>query len=172
MELIEIGKVTKPHGYKGEIAVWLDFGDPAVAKEIDFVFLQVAGRDVPHRVERHSHKKDKTHRLKLVGIDSEAQARNLTGVRISVSSALELDFSKPADDLERLIGFEVIDTEEGYLGDVDHVSTPDINPVLVIKSGYTEILVPFNESTLQKIDEHSQKITVTCPEGLIDLYRK
>jgi 16S rRNA processing protein RimM len=33
-----------------------------------------------------------------------------------------------------------------------------------------EVLVPLNESTLDKIDHKQEKIYVTLPDGLLDIY--
>jgi 16S rRNA processing protein RimM len=33
-----------------------------------------------------------------------------------------------------------------------------------------EVLVPINETTLEKIDHKNQKIFVVLPEGLLDIY--
>ncbi|MCL4141826.1 UNVERIFIED_CONTAM: hypothetical protein GTU68_061732 [Idotea baltica] len=46
-----LGKITKPHGLKGEVILWMDVDVPELYEEMDSVFLDVNGELVPYFFE-------------------------------------------------------------------------------------------------------------------------
>jgi 16S rRNA processing protein RimM len=48
-EMHFLGKITKLHGYKGELTVFLDTAKVADYKELQFLFLEIKGSLVPDR---------------------------------------------------------------------------------------------------------------------------
>jgi 16S rRNA processing protein RimM len=46
-DCFELGKITKTHGVKGEVILWLDVDFPEDYEEMDSVFLEVRGELVP-----------------------------------------------------------------------------------------------------------------------------
>jgi 16S rRNA processing protein RimM len=45
-----------------------------------------------------------------------------------------------------------------------------INPLLQIKQGTKEVLIPLAANVVQAIDRKKRTMTITAPEGLIQLY--
>lgn len=45
-----------------------------------------------------------------------------------------------------------------------------MQPVVIAKNGYKEVLVPLAEGVLQRVDRTEKKMYVNTPEGLIGLY--
>jgi 16S rRNA processing protein RimM len=72
--------------------------------------------------------------------------------------------------VDTIIGFKVIDSEKGEIGVVDQLSSPTSNPLIHIKVNFSEVMIPFVDEVVKKIDHKAQTIHVNCPEGLLDLY--
>ena len=68
-----------------------------------------------------------------------------------------------------LLGFTVVEKKTS-LGKVLEVIEQPMQILLRIEIDTKEVLIPINESTLVKIDHKSEKIVVTLPEGLLDIY--
>ena len=73
-------------------------------------------------------------------------------------------------DSQSCIGYTVIDQQLGELGILDAILDFDQNPLLQVKNGRTEILIPLQSEFILDIDDRSQTIRVNTPEGLVDLY--
>jgi 16S rRNA processing protein RimM len=68
-----------------------------------------------------------------------------------------------------LLGFTVVEKKTS-LGKVLEVIQQPMQILLRIEIDTKEVLIPINESTLVRIDHKSEKIVVTLPEGLLDIY--
>jgi 16S rRNA processing protein RimM len=45
-----------------------------------------------------------------------------------------------------------------------------VNPLIQVINGEKEILIPFIDGLVQKVDRKSKTLHVTSPEGLIEMY--
>jgi 16S rRNA processing protein RimM len=72
--------------------------------------------------------------------------------------------------LRAITGFRVFDTEHGDIGVVDHIEESPNNPLLVIRHGKKEILLPLNGDFFESIDEEKREVHINAPGGLIDFY--
>ena len=50
-ECFSLGKITKPHGLKGEVTIWLDVDIPENYIGLDGLFLEIKGQLVPYIIE-------------------------------------------------------------------------------------------------------------------------
>jgi 16S rRNA processing protein RimM len=64
----------------------------------------------------------------------------------------------------------VIDTSYGEVGIIEDVIDLAINPLLQIKQDSKEVLIPLAANVVQAIDRKKKTMTITAPEGLIELY--
>ena len=69
----------------------------------------------------------------------------------------------------QIIGCEVFDENDKNLGEIIDILTPGANDVWVIKGeNGKEILIPYIEDVVKKIDITSKKVNIEVMEGLID----
>jgi 16S rRNA processing protein RimM len=68
-----------------------------------------------------------------------------------------------------LLGFSMFEKKK-LLGKVVEVIEQPTQLLLSIMINDKEVLVPINETTLEKIDHKNQKIFVVLPDGLLDIY--
>ena len=69
-----------------------------------------------------------------------------------------------------VVGFTVIDKNYGEVGKLEVVVDLKANPLLQIKNGEKEILVPLIDGVVQKVDRDKKELHISAPEGLIEMY--
>ena len=86
---------------------------------------------------------------------------------------LDADFRKLAgkDAPISLLGYEVITDEDENLGPIEEVIEQPHQVLLRVTLEGNEALIPLHAETLDKIDRVAQKVYVTLPDGLLDIYR-
>jgi 16S rRNA processing protein RimM len=169
-ELYAIGYFSKLHGYKGELTAALDTGDIHDYEDLEILFLDLRGTLVPYFVESLEYKTNTAAKVKLEGIDTEEKAKALVKSTIYIKRS---DMSAPDTDraaLRAISGYKVFDAVHGEIGVVDHIEESPNNPLLVIRSGKKEILLPLNGDFFESIDDEKREVHIDAPEGLIDFY--
>jgi 16S rRNA processing protein RimM len=106
--------------------------------------------------------------LKLRGIDTISEAERLVGAELGISE----DQLPPAEEgffyTFHLTGCNVVAADE-LLGTVTDVLDSGGTNILKVDGKRGEILIPFAQSYLRKIDLGQRRIEVELPEGLLDL---
>jgi 16S rRNA processing protein RimM len=69
-----------------------------------------------------------------------------------------------------IVGFTVVDTEKGELGPVTEVLEYPTQAILQVMKDKKEVLIPILEQVIQNVDRDTKVLTITAPEGLIDMY--
>jgi 16S rRNA processing protein RimM len=107
--------------------------------------------------------------LKFRGIDSISQAETLVGCEIQVPKRERLTLPEGEVYVSDLLGCAVLDrgTEVGRITDVQFGGGDA--PLLVVKAGNKEHLLPFAEAYLVKVDIPSKRIEMNLPEGMLEL---
>ena len=96
---------------------------------------------------------------KLTGCDDRDAAELLRGADVAIPRE---EFEAAAEGeiyLVDLIGFEVIDEQEGKLGAVDAFVETGATSVMVVK-GVRERLIPFVDDFVKEVDREARRITV------------
>ncbi len=169
-ELYEFGYFTKLHGFRGELTAHLNTIEQRDYKKLPSLFVEVRGQLVPYTVKSLDYKTNTSVKVKLEGIETEEAAKALVkcGLYIEDKYLSEADKEKMA--LREIVDYKVIDEERGEIGIVSHIEELSNNPLLVIKSGTKEILMPLHEDFFKSIDRPNKTVYISAPEGLIDFY--
>jgi len=107
--------------------------------------------------------------VKLEGIDSISKAEKLVGAELEV---LERQLPPVEYGLYytfQLKGCDVLDTDGHLLGVVTDVLDSGGTHILEVVGAEGEILIPFAQAYLRKVDLGQRRIEVVLPEGLADL---
>ena len=153
--LLEVGRVVKPHGLRGEVIVALTTNrEERVAP--DSHLRDAGGRELV--VERSSPHQGR-YIVTFGGVGTVEEAEALRGLVL---------LAAPLDDpaalwVHDLVGAEVVDTAGTRLGTVEGVQANPASDLLVLDSGG---LVP-----LRFVVDHRPgvRVTVDVPDGLLDL---
>jgi 16S rRNA processing protein RimM len=168
-ECYELGRITKPHGLKGEVQVLLDVDDPEYYEDMESVFVEQKGELVPYFIESI---KVRTNMVivKFESVDTLETATKLKNAILYLPEDLLDDLDEDDYYFHDLIGCTVIDSEKGELGQVKAVHTMPAQNLLEIEHQGKEVLIPIIDSIVTKVDKEAKKIDVTLPEGLLEVY--
>ena len=161
--MLRIGKVLKSNGTEGGLVMsFLDI----VPEDIDLqepVFIEFDGLPVPFYFESFTPKGNNRALVQLTGVRNLKDADELAGADVYADYFEE-------DEEEDFTGWTVQDPQGRTVGVVSaHEDIPG-NPCLwVKKADGEEILLPLHEDLVLEVDEHRQILTLTIPEGILDL---
>lgn len=168
-DLVSVGKLTKTHGIKGEISMHVT-NDLIEISDFPYIVCKIDGIFVPFFIENIRSKTNVTYLIKLTDIDSETEAKELTG------SDAFLPKDMIDDDLDEeltwnsFIGFTLTDKNSGFSGKIIDVDDSTDNILFHVEDeNGNELLLPANEDLIDEMDENEKIITVMLPEGLLDL---
>jgi 16S rRNA processing protein RimM len=164
-ELVLVGRVLKPQGRHGEVAV-----APITDREDRFprlahVFLPADGGGARElRVERvWPHKGGFV--VKLLGVDSIDAAEALRGQELRIAEEELAELPQGSYYYHQLVGLRVEDTSGALLGAVsDVLETGAEARVLVVRGDADETLLPFAAEFVKEIDLERRRMVVQRPE--------
>lgn len=164
-DVYKIGKVGKPHGVRGELTMHLT-DDVFDRVDADYVVLRIDGIMVPFFMEEYRFRSNETVLMKLTDIDSVERARELTGCDVFFPRHLaEDDDNEPS--LASLVGFTLTDAATRQaVGTIANIDDSTQNILFELEDGR---LIPVSDELITDIDTSTRNITMTIPEGLLEL---
>lgn len=148
MEKLLLGTVLKPQGIKGELKLSAALSENMI-KDIQNVYLDNSenATGVEHLVFRFGF-----YYLQLSGIDDRDKSETLRGCNVYI---LKQDTQLPENTflIEDLIGSDVYNKEDKYLGIVTNVENYGATDVFTILEGKREYTVAFLSSIFIKIED-------------------
>jgi 16S rRNA processing protein RimM len=168
-EVFRIGRIGRPHGIKGEV-IFMFSDDVFDQVDADYLILQVDGILVPFFIEEYRFRTDESVLLKLEGIDTQEQARELTHCEVFFPRALALD-QEEGVSWAQIVGFQIVNAAGLMpIGTIASVDDSTENVLLEVTSDTgKELLIPAASALIQDIDEAHQVIIMDLPEGLLSL---
>ena len=171
MQLV-VGRVVRPHGLRGEVAVDVRTDDPGQRLAVGSVLATeptAAGPLTVSAIRWHSGRL----LVRFAGYQDRTRAGELAGVLLVIDSA---DLADPADPDEyrdhQLIGLRVITVTGRCVGAVTDVLHYGQDLLVVAGEGMrsgTDILVPFVAPIVPEVDVAAGRIVIDPPPGLLDL---
>ena len=167
---LKVGKIVNTHSLKGEVKVIssTDFEEERFKKGNKLLITR--GNQLIREVVVQSYRNHKNFLLvKFEGIDSVEEAEKLKNLQIKIDSDEVGELEEKEFYFHQIIGCEVFDENDKNLGEIIDILTPGANDVWVIKGeNGKEILIPYIEDVVKKIDIISKKVNIEVMEGLID----
>ena len=166
---LSIGKIAATFGVKGEIVLEHHLGEDASLEGVVAIFIEeFTGKFIPYFIAGSKTKSGTEMILSLEGIESPESAKPFLRKKIWLK---EEDVKKNASSTApiSMLGFMVYDKKKPLSTVLEVIEQP-VQILLRIEMEGKEVLVPLNESTLDKIDHKQEKIYVTLPDGLLDIY--
>jgi 16S rRNA processing protein RimM len=166
-ECFNIGYVAKSHGLKGEITIVMSPECPDL-QGVKTIFVQTRHDLVPYFIESLSVKGNKAF-LKLEDVNTPELAASLKGSTLFLPKSVRPKLSRGEFYNDEIIGFDVMDKETGLLGPLKDVLESGYNRFLLVDRNGKEIMIPVNGPFIKGINKSGKKITVSLPEGFLDL---
>lgn len=166
MEL-QVARIGKPHGIRGEVTVQLFTDAPEERFEIGAVFRVEPAARGPLTVSSARWNKD----ILVLGF-AEIPDRNAAELLRGAKLFIDSDEAEDDDDSwyeHELVGLEAR-VGDDVVGRVSALRTMSVQDLLVIeREDGEEILVPFVEEIVPEIDVEGGFVLLTPPEGLLEL---
>ena len=169
-DFILLGKVTKPHGIRGEVKVYPYSGQPENFldyREVFFTFNE--GERIPYTVEK-SRVQGKLVILKLKECTTRNQAEEMIGHEIWLNKNDLADLDDDEYYWHDLVGKRVATKDGDRIGTIKGILETGAHDILAIEDQGREYLVPFNEAFVVTVDD--TEVVLDLPPGLLEINRK
>jgi 16S rRNA processing protein RimM len=170
MQLV-VGRISRPHGVRGELAVDVRTDDPELRLAAGAVLATEPAAAGPLTVTRA-----RWHSGKLLmsfdGVPDRDAADQLRGVLLVVDSAELEDIADPDEFRDhQLIGLAVYGPGGEHVGEVTDVLHSGQDLLVVAGAGArsgAEIMIPFVAPIVPEVDLAGRRIVIDPPAGLLD----
>ncbi len=167
----------KPQGRRGEVAAQLFTDFPELFSERRRVFLLRAnGSRIEQELEDFWPHQGRVV-LKFLGVDSISAAEELAGSEVQVPRSERAALEPGAEYVSDLVGSTVFDlgasSDRSPEVEVGKISAVEFGagdaPVLVVKSGEREYLIPFAAEYLKAVDVKRKRVEMVLPPGMLEV---
>ncbi|MBP8155562.1 MAG: 16S rRNA processing protein RimM [Leadbetterella sp.] len=169
-ECFSLGKITKPHGLKGEVTIWLDVDVPENYIGLDALFLEIKGQLVPFIIEE----------LQVRGKKSIVKFEDINTIE-ATEMIIDAEAYLPIKKLPKLkgkqfyyhevIGYKIFDnTTQKDLGELKAIYESTGQDLFAVDINESEVLIPIVDDFLNSVDHATKQINVSLPDGLLDIY--
>ena len=161
-----IGKIVGVHGLKGTNK----FKSYAESLSVFYPGQSILIRDNRNRETSVELDWIKSHTgtplISFKGVTDRDRAEALIGAELFIPETELPELDEDTYYWFELIGIEVYNTQEDYLGRITSIFPTGSNDVYVVKNKTKELLIPALESVVIDIDLELKRMRVDLPEGL------
>jgi 16S rRNA processing protein RimM len=163
---IAIGRVIRPHGVRGELAVEVLTDFPERFDTIETIYLGDQQQADEWQVASTRWHKDRI-LLTLPGCEDRTSAEVLRGLLVQIP--IEEAMSLPEDEYYpyQLIGLNVVTTEGEELGRLSEVIFTNANEVYVVVGPRGQMLLPAIADVVDRVDLDTGRMVVKLIDGLL-----
>lgn len=173
-ECYYLGYTSKVHGKQGELIITLDVDFLEECKRLESVLIQMNKTDtslIPFFISKSQFQNNGTLRVKLDDIDTIADAKTLVGKSLYIPNHFLPTLEGNQFYHHEVADFKIIDTNFGEVGKLNQILNYPKQAIFeVINTDKKEILIPIADDIIVNVDRSCKTITVSAPNGLIDLY--
>jgi 16S rRNA processing protein RimM len=167
-DLVLVGRVVKPQGRRGEVAVEVFSDRPDRFPTLRRAFVPGPGgepREV--RVEGVFPHKGR-YVVKIEGVDSIDAAETLRGLELRIPDEDLSPLPEGSYYHHQLAGLAVVDEGGEPMGTVEEVvETAAATRILVVRDEDSETLLPFADAFVRKVDLEGRRIVAVRPEYVV-----
>lgn len=169
MKLIPIAEIVSAHGIKGAVKVCLYNTEDPVLCKIQSVYL---GNERENRLVRLCKIRKIDERFCIVNLDGivfRKEAEGLKGMKLFITPDMLPPLPEGYVYLSLLIDYFVFDEGGKEIGVVEDFINNGIQDIMVVKHiNGSEILIPYVNEFIKRIDEDKKQIIIKPMEGLIE----
>jgi len=164
-----IGKIQGTQGIKGQLRVIPFAGDASSISQLDSLCVKTPSGAMEEFSVVSARAHGKRVILTLRPFDNINQVLHLVGREIYADRVALPEL--PSDEFywSDLLGLRVVTPEGEELGELVDIIETGSNDVYVVKKNGREVLVPALEDVVVSVDLAGGRMTVSLPEGLLDL---
>jgi 16S rRNA processing protein RimM len=167
--LIVIGRVSRPHGVKGEIRIeYFNPEDPSLFSRYEMLYIQ-GDQGSPRSYRPIKVRLHKQFILaQLEGIRNKEEAERLSGSLVLVDPERLPSLEEDEYYWYEILGMRVV-TEQGHeMGEVTQILQTGSNDVYVVRKGSKEFLIPAIKEVIIAIERETRTMVIRPREGLFE----
>jgi len=168
LKFVELGRVAKPHGIRGEVKVRLHWGQSQALQQAENVLVLLADAECarPMRVQACGRLQGGL-RLKLEGVDDRDAAAALRGAAVG----LDRDSLPPPGAgeyyLADLVGARVV-AHDGEVGDVIEIRVhPTVDTLVIRACDGRELEQVLDAAWVEEVDVAHKLVRLSSRDGLV-----
>jgi 16S rRNA processing protein RimM len=165
---LEVGKIAKAHGLKGEVLVHLETENPEVYLDLESVFVEIKQKLVPFFIEDIRLSNTKAI-IKFEDFNKVEQTQSVLNAKIFLPREIVEELDDERYIFSDLIGYKIEDERLGVLGAVTEIYELPGQDLLAIQHEGEEVLLPMNDDFILEVDNEAKLIRTSFPEGILDL---
>ena len=164
----EIGQIVTTNGIKGFVKVNPFTDNIKRYDDLKSVYIEYKSELLEFKIEEVRYYKNQVI-LKLEGIDSIEEANKYRNCYLKIKREDAVKLPENTYFIADLIGIQVFDESNNFLGNIIDIFSTGSNDVYVVKNEIgKEILLPAISEVIKQIDIKNSKMVVNLIEGLND----
>ena len=168
-ELISVAYIARPQGVRGEVIADLLTDFPERFSKLSAVTVKKANGELVTLQLQTSRLHKGRVVLKFAGFEDMNSAEALRDARLLITADQLVKLPKDSFYDFDLVDCDIITADGQALGKVTGVQHFGAAPLLVVKDGDREHLIPLASSICTDVNVAQKRIIVDPPEGLLDL---
>ncbi len=168
-DFIPLGKISKPHGIRGEVKIYPYSGSPEQfvdAYKHVYMAVDKQGPLVEQTIER-ARIQGKLVLAKFANCSDRAAAEHIVGLEVFVHKNNLPELGENEFYLHELVGKEIVDTSGTLLGVSNRILTTSGRDLLIVQNRGRKYMVPIVGDFIQSID--NKRVVLDLPPGLLDI---
>ena len=166
--MIRIGKIAAQHGLSGALIFTHKLGSLKGIKKGTALFIEVRkGSRIPYFVQGLKERGGEEALLHLEDLNTLEEAKTLVGRDVWAETQLVQEAA--VDSPLQFIGYKVVDTKLGSLGEIEDVYEAGPQWLAVLMIDGKEVLFPIIDAFLVETNKRARYLRVALPEGMLDL---
>ncbi len=168
MSQVEIGRVVKPHGLRGEVGVLLHQTESDLLEQLSVVSLRVRDGSIVEAQLASVAKMGRGYRVKFVGFDDRTAAEGLRGAILSMPREQLPPLGESESYLIDLVGVKVLGPSQDELGIVVDVRCyPSVDSIIIERADGSTVEQPLVGDWVKILGEKPSTILLLSLEGLL-----
>jgi 16S rRNA processing protein RimM len=164
-QLIKIGKLSRVHGLKGALVVSGDNLESIEVKKKGFLFIEINNISTPFFISEVK-MAGKNMVLTFDGIDTVEKAKPYIGKDVYGD---EKNVSEKKNAPINIEGYDLVDEVKGNMGKINELIDLPKQKFLSITINNDEVLLPYTDVFVKKIDHKTKTVYYCAPDGLFDI---
>ncbi|MEZ5104318.1 MAG: hypothetical protein R2757_07470 [Draconibacterium sp.] len=165
----KIGFFKKTHGVFGDLVLEYVPEYEISIEEANRFFVELEGLLVPFflKEEGFRYKTANSAIVTFDGVESEKYAKRMVGSSVYLFHE-EIIREEEESTNTQFLNYLLLDEQRGEIGRIEQMDDYSGNLVLTVNYHGQELLVPFNEDFVVKIDDTAKTLKLNIPDGLIE----
>lgn len=166
-----LGVLTKKHGFKGNMVLYLDTDEPSFYKNLKTIYIEKEGIFTPFFISSSNLLPNDNLIVKIADIDDEEKANIMVGKKVYLPIEELPPLTGNKFYYHEVINFMVIDKELGQIGHIANINDQTPQTLFQIKNKFgKEIFIPIVEDWLLEVNRIERYIKIETPKGLVEIY--